>query len=84
MKDLSKAAPPFADLSIDYVEMYIGDLEAATICGFGDVDHTLVQRDPSEGLGLPASFIPAIRSNGVHSSDVGLQDIDHTGCLVKA
>lgn len=59
-----------------------GPSVTAAIQGFGDVVHTLVQREPGEGLGLPAGFVPALRSAGERAEDVGLLDIDHIAvCL---
>nr|ALK27901.1 putative hydroxymandelate synthase [Streptomyces sp. DSM 11171] len=63
---------------------YAGDGPAVTaaVRGFGDVVHTLVQRDPEEGPGLPPGFVPALRSAGHRADDVGLLDIDHVAvCL---
>ncbi|MFE2428516.1 4-hydroxyphenylpyruvate dioxygenase [Streptomyces sp. NPDC059373] len=59
-----------------------GPRVTAVIGGFGDVVHTLVQRDPEEGPGLPAHFVAAPLSSGDQTSDVGLLDIDHIAvCL---
>src|SRR5688572_19127923 len=35
----------------------VGPSVTAAIQGFGDVVHTLVQREPGEGLGLPPGFV---------------------------
>ncbi|MFF4760321.1 4-hydroxyphenylpyruvate dioxygenase [Streptomyces sp. NPDC001292] len=54
----------------------------AVVEGFGDVVHTLVQRAPGEGPGLPAGFVPALRPDDERPDDVGLLDIDHIAvCL---
>ncbi|MFE2326949.1 4-hydroxyphenylpyruvate dioxygenase [Streptomyces sp. NPDC059385] len=54
----------------------------AVIEGFGDVVHTLVQRAPDEGPGLPAGFAPAPRPDDEQPDVVGLLDIDHIAvCL---
>lgn len=54
----------------------------AAVKGFGDVVHTLVQRAPGEGPGLPAGFVPVLRGTGERAADVGLTDIDHVAvCL---
>ncbi|MEU7583194.1 4-hydroxyphenylpyruvate dioxygenase [Streptomyces sp. NPDC041068] len=179
MRDLSKAADPLADLSIDYVEMYVEDLDAAAaswvdryaftvagtsesaesrgialrhgritlvltqatseqhpgsayvldhgdgvadialrtadadaayhaalsrgalahrsperhtdggpavtaaVRGFGDTVHTLVQRDPGEGLGLPAGYTP-VPYDGEPADDVGLLELDHVAVCLNA
>ncbi|MFF7474795.1 4-hydroxyphenylpyruvate dioxygenase [Streptomyces sp. NPDC008092] len=54
----------------------------AAVHGFGDVVHTLVQRYPGEGPGLPAGFVPDPRAAAEPAGDVGLADIDHVAvCL---
>ncbi|GAA2266348.1 4-hydroxyphenylpyruvate dioxygenase [Streptomyces amakusaensis] len=54
----------------------------AVIEGFGDVAHTLVQREAGEKPGLPAGFVPALRADGDRADDVGLVEIDHVAvCL---
>ncbi|OPF82235.1 4-hydroxyphenylpyruvate dioxygenase [Streptomyces antioxidans] len=72
-----------------------GPSVTAAVRGFGDVVHTLVQRAPDAGPGLPAGFVPAdsvptenrARPGGPGSeADVaegaGLLDIDHIAvCL---
>jgi 4-hydroxymandelate synthase len=60
----------------------VGPGVTAAIHGFGDVVHTLVQRDPTEGPGLPAGFVQALRSSNDRAREVGLLDIDHLAvCL---
>ena len=59
-----------------------GPAVTAAIQGFGDVVHTFVQRGPQEGPGLPAGFVPALRSDHQRAADVGLLGIDHVAvCL---
>lgn len=54
----------------------------AAVEGFGDVVHTLVQRAPGDGPGLPAGFVPVLRGTGERGAEVGLTDIDHVAvCL---
>nr|ADK54806.1 hydroxymandelate synthase [uncultured soil bacterium] len=60
----------------------VGPSVTAAIQGFGDVVHTLVQREPGEGLGLPPGFVRALRTTGDRADDVGLLDVDHIAvCL---
>ncbi|MBP8535651.1 4-hydroxyphenylpyruvate dioxygenase [Streptomyces sp. MK37H] len=71
-----------------------GPSVTAAVHGFGDVVHTLVQRAPDAGPGLPAGFVPTDgqeRPDGpgatvgpaeVGPAEVGLLDIDHIAvCL---
>ncbi|MGP3925044.1 4-hydroxyphenylpyruvate dioxygenase [Streptomyces sp. 8N616] len=59
-----------------------GPAVTAAVQGFGDVVHTLVQRAPDAGPGLPVGFVPALPAAGPPSADVGLLDIDHIAvCL---
>ncbi|MFJ2833629.1 4-hydroxyphenylpyruvate dioxygenase [Streptomyces sp. NPDC087263] len=59
-----------------------GPAVTATVQGFGDVVHTLVQRAPDAGPRLPAGFVPALRPASPPSTEVGLLDIDHIAvCL---
>ncbi|MFE2179542.1 4-hydroxyphenylpyruvate dioxygenase [Streptomyces sp. NPDC059455] len=66
-----------------------GPSVTAAVRGFGDVVHTLVQRPPDAGPGLPAGFVPADgqeRPDGPGAeagpAEVGLLDIDHIAvCL---
>lgn len=54
----------------------------ATVSGFGDVVHTLVQRTPEEGPGLPVGFVPTLKSRQPVPSEVGLLELDHVAvCL---
>jgi 4-hydroxymandelate synthase len=54
----------------------------AAIGGFGDVVHTLVQRAPGEGPGLPVGFVPTLGPKEARTSEVGLLGIDHIAvCL---
>ncbi|MGW1208910.1 4-hydroxyphenylpyruvate dioxygenase [Streptomyces sp. NPDC002499] len=56
----------------------------AVLEGFGDVVHTLVQRAPGEGPGLPSGFVPALRGHDERADDVGLVDIDHVAVCLDA
>ncbi|MFJ8013297.1 4-hydroxyphenylpyruvate dioxygenase [Streptomyces sp. NPDC096339] len=59
-----------------------GPAVTAAIHGFGDVIHTLVQRDPEDGPGLPAGFVPTPHPTDHRTGDVGLLEIDHIAvCL---
>jgi 4-hydroxymandelate synthase len=62
-----------------------GALVTATIGGFGDVVHTLVERAPGEGPGLPAGCVPALRPTAPTTraaGSAGLLDVDHVAvCL---
>ncbi|MGX2997554.1 4-hydroxyphenylpyruvate dioxygenase [Streptomyces sp. JNUCC 64] len=55
----------------------------AAVGGFGDVVHTLVERSPGEGPGLPAGFVPvAPREVEPVADDVQLLELDHVAvCL---
>ncbi|GAA1395584.1 4-hydroxyphenylpyruvate dioxygenase [Kitasatospora putterlickiae] len=58
-----------------------GPAVTAVLGGFGDVVHTLVQRAPGEGPGLPAGLSPAPRADD-GPTDAGLLGIDHIAvCL---
>jgi 4-hydroxymandelate synthase len=62
-----------------------GPAVTAVIGGFGDVVHTLVQRDPGEGPGLPAGFVPTLRpAASPPANDVGLLGIDHVAVCLNA
>jgi 4-hydroxymandelate synthase len=56
----------------------------ATITGFGDVAHTLVQRGPGEGPGLPVGFVPALGPGELRPNEVGLRGIDHVSVCLNA
>ncbi|WBP90456.1 4-hydroxyphenylpyruvate dioxygenase [Kitasatospora cathayae] len=59
-----------------------GPTVTAALHGFGDVVHTLVQRAPGEGPGLPAGFSPTPRTGDDPTGVVGLLDVDHIAvCL---
>ncbi|HWG63021.1 MAG TPA: 4-hydroxyphenylpyruvate dioxygenase [Streptosporangiaceae bacterium] len=59
-----------------------GPAVTAAIGGFGDVVHTLVERAPGAGPGLPVGFVPAMTAEVRGANDVGLVDIDHVAvCL---
>ncbi|AZM50102.1 4-hydroxyphenylpyruvate dioxygenase [Streptomyces sp. WAC 06738] len=59
-----------------------GPAVTAAIGGFGDVVHTLVQRAPRAGAGLPVGFAPALREDDGRADAVGLDEIDHVAvCL---
>jgi 4-hydroxymandelate synthase len=61
-----------------------GPAVTATVGGFHDVVHTLVQRVYGEGPGLPVGFVAALRPAGAPPGDVGLLDIDHIAVCVEA
>ncbi|MFD3573394.1 4-hydroxyphenylpyruvate dioxygenase [Streptomyces sp. NPDC058644] len=61
-----------------------GPAVTAAISGFGDVVHTLVERTPGEGPGLPPGFVPALGSREARTSEVGLLDIDHVAVCLNA
>jgi 4-hydroxymandelate synthase len=52
----------------------------AVISAFGDVVHTLVERDPADGPGLPAGFVPV--PPAAAPDDVGLAALDHLAVCV--
>ncbi|MFC6020155.1 4-hydroxyphenylpyruvate dioxygenase [Plantactinospora solaniradicis] len=59
-----------------------GPAVTATIGGFRDVVHTLVQRAPDAGPGLPVGFVGTLRPDDGQSDDVGLLGVDHIAvCL---
>jgi 4-hydroxymandelate synthase len=59
-----------------------GPAVTAAIRSFGDVVHTLVQRDPGEGPGLPVGFVPVQPTGDDGSGEIGLLEIDHIAvCL---
>jgi 4-hydroxymandelate synthase len=54
----------------------------AVISGFGDITHTLVQRDPAEGPGLPVGFVPVLDTREERTTEMGLLEVDHIAvCL---
>ncbi|MFJ2770385.1 4-hydroxyphenylpyruvate dioxygenase [Streptomyces sp. NPDC087300] len=54
----------------------------AALRGFGDLIHTLVQRDPAEEPGLPAGFAPVPGAGDEQTNEVGLLALDHVAvCL---
>ncbi|MEV5575405.1 4-hydroxyphenylpyruvate dioxygenase [Spirillospora sp. NPDC052269] len=55
----------------------------ATIGGFGDVAHTLVDRAAATGTGLPAGFVPVLEPARRPAAGVGLQKIDHIAVCVE-
>ncbi len=61
-----------------------GPAVTATISGFGDVVHTLVERAPGEVPGLPAGFVPALGTREARTGEVGLFDIDHIAVCLNA
>jgi 4-hydroxymandelate synthase len=61
-----------------------GPAVTAAVRGFGDVVHTLVQRDPGEGPGLPAGFVPVTPSSGDRADDAGLIELDHVAVCLNA
>ncbi|EXU62886.1 4-hydroxyphenylpyruvate dioxygenase [Streptomyces sp. PRh5] len=66
-----------------------GPSVTAAVHGFGDVVHTLVERAPDTGPGLPAGFVPMDGEErpdgpgaGAGPAEAGLLDIDHIAvCL---
>ncbi|MGW4031116.1 4-hydroxyphenylpyruvate dioxygenase [Streptomyces sp. NPDC004838] len=56
----------------------------AAVSGFGDVMHTLVERAPGEGPGLPAGFVPVPGSVDTSGGEVGLLDVDHLAVCLDA
>ncbi|MFE0178954.1 4-hydroxyphenylpyruvate dioxygenase [Streptomyces sp. NPDC059002] len=56
----------------------------AALRGFGDVVHTLVQRDPAEESGLPPGFDPVPEGGGAPAGDVGLVELDHIAVCLNA
>ncbi|MFG2741612.1 4-hydroxyphenylpyruvate dioxygenase [Streptomyces chartreusis] len=67
-------------------ERHSGDGPRATalIGGFGDVVHTLVEREPGASGGLPAGFTPAANEEPQRAGEVGLLDIDHFAVCLPA
>ncbi|MBF9134512.1 4-hydroxyphenylpyruvate dioxygenase [Plantactinospora sp. S1510] len=61
-----------------------GPAVTAVIGGFQDVVHTLVQRAPGEGPGLPVGFVETLRQDGGQSDDVGLLGVDHIAVCLDA
>ncbi|WP_173522346.1 4-hydroxyphenylpyruvate dioxygenase [Nonomuraea antri] len=61
-----------------------GGLVTATIEGFGDVVHTLVQRAPGDEPGLPPGFVPSPRSPGGGAGETALLAIDHLAICLPA
>ncbi|CAM5625463.1 4-hydroxyphenylpyruvate dioxygenase OS=Streptomyces alboniger OX=132473 GN=hppD PE=3 SV=1 [Streptomyces alboniger] len=57
-------------------------LHGAAIRGFGDVVHTLVQRAPGEGPGLPVGYVPVPGPRP--AGDVGLLGLDHIAVCLPA
>ncbi|MEU2787947.1 4-hydroxyphenylpyruvate dioxygenase [Streptomyces sp. NPDC007100] len=54
----------------------------AAVSGFGDVVHTLVQREPGEDPGLPVGFVATLPSRRPVPTEVGLLELDHVAvCL---
>ncbi|GHE62444.1 4-hydroxyphenylpyruvate dioxygenase [Streptomyces longispororuber] len=60
-----------------------GPRVTAAVGGFGDVVHTLVERAPGEGPGLPAGFVP-VPGAAEPSGGAGLLDVDHVAVCVEA
>ncbi|GAA4071965.1 4-hydroxyphenylpyruvate dioxygenase [Streptomyces shaanxiensis] len=61
-----------------------GPRASALIGGFGDVVHTLVEREPGAPGGLPAGFTPVAGEQPSWSEEVGLLDIDHFAVCLPA
>ncbi|MFD7406970.1 4-hydroxyphenylpyruvate dioxygenase [Streptomyces sp. NPDC059866] len=61
-----------------------GDLVTATVGGFGDVVHTLVQHSSEAGPGLPAGFSPVAGADEAAADDAGLLRLDHVAVCLNA
>jgi 4-hydroxymandelate synthase len=61
-----------------------GPAVTAAIGGFRDVVHTLVQRAPGAGPGLPVGFVGTLRQDDGQSDDVGLLGVDHIAICLHA
>lgn len=56
----------------------------ATIGGFGDVVHTLVERAPGDGPGLPVGFRAALRPGAGEPDSARLVGVDHLAVCLTA
>ncbi|HWC82836.1 MAG TPA: 4-hydroxyphenylpyruvate dioxygenase [Pseudonocardiaceae bacterium] len=56
----------------------------ADIAAFGDVVHTLVQRSPAAGPGLPPGFEPVAATGETGPAGIGFLEIDHIAVCVNA
>lgn len=67
-------------------ERHSGDGPRATalIGSFGDVVHTLVEREPGAPGGLPAGFTPVAGEQPSWGGEVGLLEIDHFAVCLPA
>ncbi|MFF3750443.1 4-hydroxyphenylpyruvate dioxygenase [Streptomyces sp. NPDC002018] len=61
-----------------------GPRATALIGGFGDIVHTLVEREPGAPGGLPAGFTPVAGHQPSFSREVGLLEIDHFAVCLPA
>jgi len=61
-----------------------GPSVTATIGGFGDVVHTLVERAPGDSTSLPVGFRAALRLGGTDPNGAGLLNVDHIAVCLKA
>ncbi|MEO3972418.1 4-hydroxyphenylpyruvate dioxygenase [Streptomyces sp. CAU 1734] len=61
-----------------------GPRATALIGGFGDVVHTLVEREPGAPDGLPAGFTPVAGERPAFAGEVGLLEIDHFAVCLPA
>ncbi|MFJ5261744.1 4-hydroxyphenylpyruvate dioxygenase [Streptomyces sp. NPDC088387] len=61
-----------------------GDPVTAAVGGFGDVVHTLVERAPEEGPGLPPGFTPVTGAEERDPGEVGLLQLDHVAVCLNA
>ncbi|MEV0124847.1 4-hydroxyphenylpyruvate dioxygenase [Streptomyces sp. NPDC050703] len=61
-----------------------GPAVTAAVRGFGDVVHTLVQRAPGEGPGLPVGYVPVPPAPGGPARDAGLSELDHVAVCLNA
>jgi 4-hydroxymandelate synthase len=61
-----------------------GPSVTATIGGFGDVVHTLVERPPGDDSGLPVGFRAALRPGGAKPVGTGLLAVDHIAVCLTA
>ncbi|GIE91442.1 4-hydroxyphenylpyruvate dioxygenase [Actinoplanes regularis] len=61
-----------------------GPAVTAAIGGFGDVVHTLVERAPGTGPGLPVGFRAALRPDATDPNGARLLEVDHIAVCLKA
>ncbi|MEW2528671.1 4-hydroxyphenylpyruvate dioxygenase [Streptomyces sp. NPDC047071] len=61
-----------------------GPLLTAAVSGFGDVTHTLVERTPGAGPGLPPGFVPVPGAGDGRADGAGLVEVDHIAVCLEA